>query len=119
MMNIYLVMLILIIINISFITVIPITAQLNQTLEQTAGGNVTSTIKPQGTALLLQNESSMSDNASQTTTAGNVTSTINPQGTSMLKLNESSITDNASQTTTAGNVTSTIKPQGTSLDNPK
>ena len=43
-------MLILIIINISFITIIPITAQLNQTLEQTAGGNVTSTIKPQGTA---------------------------------------------------------------------
>ncbi len=47
MMNIYLVMLFLIIINISFITIIPITAQLNQTLEQTTGGNVTSTIKPQ------------------------------------------------------------------------
>ena len=76
-------MLFLIIINISFITIIPITAQLNQTLEQTTSGNVTSTIKPQGTALLLQNESSMSENASQTTSAGNVTSTINPQGTSL------------------------------------
>jgi hypothetical protein len=51
MMNIYLVMLFLIIINISFITIIPITAQLNQTLEQTTGGNVTSTIKPLGTSL--------------------------------------------------------------------
>jgi len=117
-MKIYPVILILIIINISFITIIPITAQLNQTLEQTTGGNVTSTIKPQGTALFLQNESSMSDNASQTTTAGNVTSTIKPQGTSMLTLNESSMSDNASQKTTAGNVTSTIKPQGTSLGNP-
>ncbi|HEX6671676.1 MAG TPA: hypothetical protein VF084_05545 [Nitrososphaeraceae archaeon] len=82
-MKIYLVMLILIIINISIFTIIPITAQLNQTVEQTAGGNVTSTIKPQGTALLLQNESSMSENASQTTSAGNVTSTIKPQGTSL------------------------------------
>ena len=43
---------ILIIINISFITIIPITAQLNQTLEQTTGGNVTSTIKPQGTSMI-------------------------------------------------------------------
>jgi hypothetical protein len=76
-------MLILIIINISIFTIISITAQLNQTVEQTAGGNVTSTIKPQGTALLLQNESSMSENASQTTSAGNVTSTIKPQGTSL------------------------------------
>ena len=78
---------ILIIINISFNTLIPITAQLNQTVEQTAGGNVTSTIKPQGTALLLQNESSMSENASQTTSAGNVTSTIKPQGTSLYNPN--------------------------------
>ena len=79
-------MLFLIIIN-YFITIIPITAQLNQTLEQTTGGNVTSTVKPQGTALLLQNESSMSENASQTTSAGNVTSTIKPQGTSLENLN--------------------------------
>ena len=83
MMKIYLVMLILIIINISFITIIPITAQLNQTLEQTTGGNVTSTIKPQGTLPYIQNESSMSEDASQTTSAGNVTSTIKPQGTSL------------------------------------
>ena len=76
-------MLILIIINISFITSIPITAQLTQTLEQTTSGNVTSTIKPQGTALLLQNESSISENSSQSTNAGNVTSTIKPQGTSL------------------------------------
>ena len=82
-MKISLVMLILIIINISFFTLIPITAQLNPNVEQTTGGNITSTIKPQGTALLLQNESSMSENASQTTSAGNVTSTIKPQGTSL------------------------------------
>ncbi len=83
MMKIYLVMIILIIINISFITIIPITAQLNQTLEQNMVGNVTSSIKPQGTSLLLQNESSMSEDSSQTTSAGNVTSTIKPQGTSL------------------------------------
>ena len=83
MMKIYLVMLFLIIINISFITIIPITAQLNQTLEQTTGGNVTSTIKPQGTSMIELNESSMSENGSQTTSAGNVTSTIKPQGTSL------------------------------------
>ena len=76
-------MLILIIINISFFTIIPITAQLNQTVKTTTGGNVTSTIKPQGTALLLQNESSMPRNASKTTSAGNVTSIIKPQGTSL------------------------------------
>ena len=51
--------------------------------QTTTAGNVTSTIKPQGTSMLKLNESSMSDNASQTTTAGNVTSTIKPQGTSL------------------------------------
>lgn len=76
-------MLFLIIINISFITIIPITAQLNQKLEQTTDGNVTSNIKPQGTSMIELNESSMSENASQTTSAGNVTSTIKPQGTSL------------------------------------
>ena len=83
MMKIYLVMLFLIIINIYFITIIPITAQLNQTLEQTTDGNVTSTIKPQGTSMIELNESSKFENASQTTSAGNVTSTIKPQGTSL------------------------------------
>ena len=74
---------ILIIINISFNTLIPITAQLNQTLEQTTDGNVTSTIKPQGTSMIELNESSKFENSSQTTSAGNVTSTIKPQGISL------------------------------------
>ena len=82
MLKIYLVMLFLIIVN-YFITIIPITAQLNQTLEQTTDGNITSTIKPQGTSMIEFNESSKFENSSQTTSAGNVTSTIKPQGTSL------------------------------------
>jgi hypothetical protein len=48
-----------------------------------SGGNVTSTIKPQGTSLGAQNETSMTEDKSKITTGGNVTSTIKPQGTSI------------------------------------
>jgi hypothetical protein len=75
-------MILIFIINISLFTVIPITAQINQPQELTKEDNVTSTIKPQGTSLGVQNETSMSEDNSQTTSAGNVTSTIKPQGTS-------------------------------------
>jgi hypothetical protein len=51
--------------------------------QTTSAGNVTSTIKPQGTSIGAQNETSMSKDNSQTTSAGNVTSTIKPQGTSI------------------------------------
>ena len=71
------------VINTSLITIIPITAQLDQPPELTKAGNVTSTIKPQGTSLGEQNKSSISEDSSQTTKAGNVTSTIKPQGTSL------------------------------------
>ena len=79
----YLTMLLLSLISISLITIIPITAQVNQPQELSRDGNVTSTIKPQGTSIGAQNETSMSEDNSQTTSAGNVTSTIKPQGTSI------------------------------------
>jgi hypothetical protein len=82
-----LMMLQIFIINISLFTVIPITAQINQPQELTKDDNVTSTIKPQGTSIGIQNETSMSEDNAQTTSAGNVTSTIKPQGTSMNNTN--------------------------------
>ena len=83
MIKIYLVMLFLIIINIFYYNYSYNCTIKSKTLEQTTDGNVTSTIKPQGTSMIELNESSMSENASQTTSAGNVTSTIKPQGTSL------------------------------------
>ena len=47
----YLTMLLLSLISISLITIIPITAQVNQPQELSRDGNVTSTIKPQGTSI--------------------------------------------------------------------
>ena len=44
-------MFLLFIINISLITVVPITAQVNQPSELTKDDNVTTTIKPQGTSI--------------------------------------------------------------------
>ena len=75
---------------ISFITIIPIipitALQINQASELSKDDNVTSTIKPQGTSIGSQNETSMTDeDKSQTTSTGNVTSTIKPQGTSIDK----------------------------------
>ena len=70
---------------ITIIPLIPITAQINQASELSKDDNVTSTIKPQGTSIGAQNETSMSEDNTQTTSAGNVTSTIKPQGTSIDK----------------------------------
>jgi hypothetical protein len=78
-----LMMFLIFIINISLFTVIPITAQIDEPQELTKDDNVTSTIKPQGASIEVQNETSMSEDNSQTTSAGNVTSTIKPQGTSI------------------------------------
>ena len=75
-----LMMLLIFIINISLFTVIPVTAQIDRPQELTKDDNVTSTIKPQGASIGVQNETSMSEDNSQTTSAGNVTSTIKPQG---------------------------------------
>ena len=79
----HLMLLLIFIINISLFTIIPITAQINQPHELTKDDNVTSTVKPQGTSIGVQNETSVSEDNSQTTSAGNVTSTIKPQGTSI------------------------------------
>ena len=81
--EISLIIILMVVITTSLITLIPITAQLDQTPELTKTGNVTSIIKPQGTSLGEQNKSSMSEDSSQTTKAGNVTSIIKPQGTSI------------------------------------
>ena len=78
-----LMMLLIFIINISLFTVVPVTAQIDEPQELTKDDNVTSTIKPQGTSIEVQNETSVSEDNSQTTSAGNVTSTIKPQGTSI------------------------------------
>ena len=68
--------------NISIIMIIPVSAQLNQISEMTTEDNITS-IKPQGTSLGAQNESSIPENISNTDTVDNITSSIKPQGTSL------------------------------------
>jgi hypothetical protein len=68
--------------NISIITTIPVSAQLNQISEITNDGNITS-IKPQGTSIGVQNESSIAKDIPNTDTVGNITSSIKPQGTSI------------------------------------
>jgi hypothetical protein len=69
--------------NISIIIIIPVSAQLNQISGMTTGDNITSSIKPQGTSLGAQNESSIPENISNTDTVDNITSSIKPQGTSL------------------------------------
>jgi hypothetical protein len=69
--------------NISIIMIIPVSAQLNQVSEITTDDNITSSIKPQGTSLGAQNESSIPENISNTDTVDNITSSIKPQGTSL------------------------------------
>jgi hypothetical protein len=69
--------------NISIIMTIPVSAQLNQNSEITTDGNITSSIKPQGTSIGVQNESSIAEDMPNTDTVGNITSSIKPQGTSI------------------------------------
>ena len=69
--------------SISIIMTIPLYAQLNQISEITTDGNITSSIKPQGTSIGVQNESSVPENIPNTDTANNITSSIKPQGTSI------------------------------------
>jgi hypothetical protein len=69
--------------NMLIITTIPISAQLNQISETTTDGNITSSIKPQGTSIGEQNESSSPKDMPNTDTVGNITSSIKPQGTSI------------------------------------
>ena len=80
-------MLLIFIINISLFTVIPVTAQINLPQELTKDDNVTSSIKPQGASIGVQNETSMSEDNSQMSSAGNITSTINPQGATINNTN--------------------------------
>ena len=69
--------------SISIIMTFPVYAQLNQISEITTDGNITSSIKPQGTSIGVQNESSVPENIPNTDTANNITSSIKPQGTSI------------------------------------
>ena len=68
--------------NISIITTIPISAQLNQISETTTDGNITS-LKPQGASIGVQNESSSPEDKPNTDTVGNITSSLKPQGASI------------------------------------
>ena|GEM_PF-2599816 len=69
--------------NISIITTIPISAQLNQISETTTDGNITSSLKPQGASIGVQNESSSPEDKPNTDTVGNITSSLKPQGASI------------------------------------
>ena len=84
-----LIMLLIFITNISLFTVIPVTAQINRPQELTKDDNITSTIKPQGASIGVQNENetSMSEDNSQMSSAGNITSTIKPQGATINNTN--------------------------------
>ena len=69
--------------NSLIITAIPISAQLNKISETTTADNITSSLKPQGASIGVQNESSSPEDKPNTDTAGNITSSIKPQGTSI------------------------------------
>ena len=69
--------------NSLIITTIPIFAQLNQISETTTAGHVTSSLKPQGASIGVQNESSSPEDKPNTDTVGNITSSLKPQGTSI------------------------------------
>jgi hypothetical protein len=104
--------------NILIITTIPMSAQLSQISETTTAGNITSSLKPQGASIGVQNESSSPEDKPNTDTVGNITSSLKPQGASIGVQNESSGPEDKPNTDTVGNITSSIKPQGTSIDNP-
>ncbi len=73
----------LLLFNSLIITTIPISAQLSQISETTTVGNITSSLKPQGASIGVQNESSGPEDKPNTDTVGNITSSIKPQGTSI------------------------------------
>jgi hypothetical protein len=67
---------------------ISIFGEIIQTIEATSDGNITSSIKPQGTSIgQVQNESSDSPDKPNTDVVNNITSSIKPQGTSLDNLN--------------------------------
>src|SRR5215212_7523929 len=117
-MNLYNILLLLKSMKKIIITTIPISAQLNQISETTTDGNITSSLKPQGASIGVQNESSSPEDKPNTDTVGNITSSLKPQGASIGVQNESSSPEDKPNTDTVGNITSSLKPQGASIDNP-
>ena len=98
---------------------ISVFGEIIQTIGATSDGNITSSIKPQGTSIgQVQNESSDLSDKPNTDVVNNITSSIKPQGTSIGQVqNESSDLPDKPNTDVVNNITSSIKPQGTSMDN--
>jgi hypothetical protein len=69
--------------NSLIITTVPISAQLSLISETTTDENITSSLKPQGASIGVQNESSSPEDKPNTDTVGNITSSLKPQGTSI------------------------------------
>ena len=64
---------------------ISVFGEIIQTIGATSDGNITSSIKPQGTSIgQVQNESSDLPDKPNTDVVNNITSSIKPQGTSMV-----------------------------------
>ena len=74
----------IILLNILIISNISAFGEIFQTIGATSDGNITSSIKPQGTSIgEVQNKSSDSPDKSNTDVVNNITSSIKPQGTSI------------------------------------
>jgi hypothetical protein len=69
--------------NSLIIATIPISAQLSPISEKTTDGNITSSLKPQGASIGVQNKSSSPEDKPNTDTVGNITSSLKPQGASI------------------------------------
>ena len=74
----------IILLNILIISNISVYGEIFQTIGATSDGNITASIKPQGTSIgEVQNESSDLSEKSNTDVVNNITSSIKPQGTSI------------------------------------
>ena len=73
----------ILLLNSLIITTNSISAQLSPISETTTDGNITSSLKPQGASIGVQNESSSPEDKPNTDTVGNITSSLKPQGASI------------------------------------
>ena len=74
----------IILLNILIISNISVYGGIFPTIWATSDGNITASIKPQGTSIgEVQNQSSDSSDKSNTDVVNNITSSIKPQGTSI------------------------------------
>ena len=73
----------ILLLNSLIITTNSISAQLSPISETTTDRNITSSLKPQGASIGVQNESSSPEDKPNTDTVGNITSSLKPQGASI------------------------------------